>query len=863
MLTAIDPFAQQAKGATETVKKMTTVLREGDWFEKVAKGKELEELDFQFWTTLLIGDQENGIKGLSTILVEEGIQWQKVSEDDKVSDFIADVLKSADTKDAEEFISLFEKVTGNPMKDLSEQVADGGMDAFANTFAKKMSDSGVLFNAASQIARLSGADSTDDVLKNMKLGDILPESLMGPNLRGEQLEPGWFTSVFGGGFDRFQNNTIRMLVSSPSTTALNVKGWAAATTLNTLSDTMIAGMYGAKAAAQAGLGLFTRDMTNAKQSADVVKNLAAVHLNKVRSILDPNTTMDAFKAVALARPNSMGVLTETLAGGIDDLSKIRKDQGFDPGMTVGGRGQEAFVEAVQKGALVTFQDSATKAVEFMSQLDRALRLKSGVKLRDVLKSPDVRKFMLTEDYAKAEAKALYETQRAIFSKGYGGPKGLPAILKVVEDARNIPVVGIMIPFGRFFNNTLAAMADVSGVTLASKMMSSNYIPDRTFGEVATRTAVGWGIIYSMIDDETDRRDRGMGWSERADPRTGDIIDDRYNFPWSMIKAASRLATYYKDASDLPPEEELRDIGAVARMYRQVRNAFMEDKEIPDGLVSTMGKDVLGQLSRQLVDSSDDFLILVENTLSGDVRPEEWGAMLMKGPAQMASSWTRWLEPFDMAVGMARGVDFNTMDRKQGNQTLNKVMRYTSNLSSLLTGNDDFEKRHTMASGTVTSDPTKFVGQRSGGILTPIEKVANLVGVPTWKLDTIAADPKADNRFNQLGNSYLNKAAKELWDSEAFQKSDKVTRKLLYNKMINETTQFVKDFMSDRLEETGDPRLILSWKISNSTYSKSAIDRGVETVGNGVTDIGDLSYGQLSLLESLLSTEKEMRLEAVE
>ena len=50
--------------------------------------------------------------------------------------------------------------------------------------------------------------------------------------------------------------------------------------------------------------------------------------------------------------------------------------------------------------------------------------------------------------------------------------------------------------------------------------------------------------------------------QSIDPLTGKIINQQYDFPFSMFKAAARIASYYMDGEAPPPE-----------LYERVRNVL--------------------------------------------------------------------------------------------------------------------------------------------------------------------------------------------------------------------------------------------------------------------------------------------------
>lgn len=69
----------------------------------------------------------------------------------------------------------------------------------------------------------------------------------------------------------------------------------------------------------------------------------------------------------------------------------------------------------------------------------------------------------SDQFLDFSAQATELTLEDILSKSYrnqGG--GLGMVAKVIEDMGNIPILGTLFPFGKFFNNTVAFTYDVAG-----------------------------------------------------------------------------------------------------------------------------------------------------------------------------------------------------------------------------------------------------------------------------------------------------------------------------------------------------------------------------------------------------------------
>ena len=109
--------------------------------------------------------------------------------------------------------------------------------------------------------------------------------------------------------------------------------------------------------------------------------------------------------------------------------------------------------------------------------------------------------------------------------------------------RKYPVVGAMIPFGQFFNNTLGHMFDHTGISLVHKYAAGT---TRDPLELLTKSAIGLSLIGVTAAREYDNMEEGLAWfEERRDD--GSIRNRMYDFPFSFYKATGRMgAHFYKE-----------------------------------------------------------------------------------------------------------------------------------------------------------------------------------------------------------------------------------------------------------------------------------------------------------------------------
>ena len=92
------------------------------------------------------------------------------------------------------------------------------------------------------------------------------------------------------GADYMQRNLIRMLVTHPGTTALNLIGWQTASTMQSMADIVRGTLYG-------GASVVNAAVLNKEGAAKFAKKaglMFSLQKDKMRNLLDPNMTYEAF-----------------------------------------------------------------------------------------------------------------------------------------------------------------------------------------------------------------------------------------------------------------------------------------------------------------------------------------------------------------------------------------------------------------------------------------------------------------------------------------------------------------------------------------------------------------------------------------
>ena len=790
----------------------------GDWLKDIANGVELRDQDTDFFIKMLLGDEQKGLKGLSQILVEDGYGWIPRNADDKVSNWIGDIIKEADPQDAKKFLNDFTKATGISMDDGKALT----VDALADTFKRKMSDSGKVLNAASQLARILGKkaeDITGDDYAAYVMSGAVPRSTNWMSTQSAKI--GAVASrIVNDDFPDFQNNIIRLMVSNLSTTALNVAGYATSTTLNSASDLARAALLGGGA----GLMMVYKP-AEAKKLGISALSIIQNQMTKAKNTLDVNTTYDTFLQYAQVRPEVMRSLTN-----IDMVSS----KGLDLKKPLITLQVEKGVDFIQKLNLVQATDGLSKSIEFTTQLDKVLRRSTedggfGMSWNQFMSQPNHPALMQSQRFASAEFIAVEETLKATFSKSYKGGKGVVGELAtIIEDARNIPGIGLLVPFGRFFNNTVAMAYDMTAIgPLIQKQFGGQNT--KFTSEIFCKGLVSWATIYALSLREKDYMDMGLAWNEEIDPETGAVTDQRYAFPYGALKAIARGVAHITSNTETPAE-----------LYTQVKDQFV------------------GQLTRQLGDAGTGFANIGKSIFSdeGEGLVKALNDIMGTVASQAVSGITRPLEPINTVVGLARDEQFYTPDRKQGTVWFNNASRYFDQMIAVVTGENLAPPKFNAAQGKTAVQPTRLVSTVRENRLTSTERVMNMISKPTYLINMASMSEEADNRYNQIFNNMVEDGARKLYEKKQFRDGTLELKQTMVTNLLEGAKESTLRYMARVAANNGDDALVKMIEISGKGRLK--VERVLKSL-NINKELSELSYEELDTVATALDFREEFLL----
>ena len=209
----------------------------------------------------------------------------------------------------------------------------------------------------------------------------------------------------------------------------------------------------------------------------------------------------------------------------------------------------------------------------MTELDKYLRLQKGTTLKQAM--------LMDENIIDEVALqgALDGTLKSVFAKDYTSkdqPELLRTTAKFVESIANTPVLGTILPFGRFFNNVVATTyqwSPFAAPEVVYKFMNRTLKregPDVTEGELFARMSVGTTALVMSMNYDTERREKGLGVYD-VEVGGGTVIDAKNTFPFSVFLAAGRIMNMKRNGEDVP-RELLQEIGTQVGVGQLARDA---------------------------------------------------------------------------------------------------------------------------------------------------------------------------------------------------------------------------------------------------------------------------------------------------
>jgi len=764
------------------------VIRQGykSWAKKVEAGKEIrgnQMMPEGLLGEILLGpDKETGLVGL---LRKKGIT---VNKDTFISDFLTDVIRVMPDK---EFVAMskdFEKATGIHLGDaaaakvkLSDVIASysSGLGRELSVFAqaKNKLNAGVVM----------GNDIINQALERKEIRDALEDGL--PGYLSKEKQPKKLMYL--------QNVWRRTLVSSVPTTAANIFGWSQYYLGQSVADSLNGGMFYA-------YGMLRGNTEAGREARRIGKVYAQIQGDKFRNLLDPFTTHDAYMKFLDENKKVRSLLHETVGGTGVEISADKFD--MNPNNKV-YRTIEGFVDASTRLTGVRAQDTFTKSQMFMTELDKQLRIKNKVTLADAMRTNNLD--AIDEDVMGL---ALDSTMKSVFSKDYTTVEQMPVIrstAKFVESISNLPVIGSILPFGRFFNNTVATVYQVgpAGLIAPTAAIMRGKADIKTM-EAFSRAAVGTtGLVLAARMDQ-ERQDRGLE-STQLDVGGGTTIDTRNAFPMSEFLAMGRLFNQLSRQGTLGPLGKAADPSPVKEgvlpYYATSTPEALEDSLVQLGV---------GQFAKDIQFGNDMYRIL--NMMFDETNGEAGAAELQRRAGSFLAGFTRPFQTIDRAVGFVRDTDIHKDKRQKavvsdagelelvkrgGGEVFSlEATRYLDNILDIFrdtNAENEFSQLRAATREGDLYDPnplSSIFGVRVVRGKTAAEKAYTMAGLRGFKANKRSQVAMYDRLFNETLSPLLERKARKLLADKDFIKGTNTYRRQEVNKIIKQTRSAVNEAM---------------------------------------------------------------------
>ena len=753
--TAVTEMADKSKRVPLEIKEEQArdaakiIMEKADaWSTKVARGKDAYDdipTSVSFIKEVMLGEDNKG--GLAKFFKDQGLALPKGST---VSDVMTTIVSRLPHEQLEAINTKIKPmgITLGDTTELGQSIGD--------LLAVEISKGGQVLNVMSQVrkqldaATIYGHEVIDGSVKAID------------NLDAEAAK---ISKAKVGEYG--QNIWRRLLVSSPATTAVNVLGFGQFYVGQSLADVFSGTANTLWGVAQGG------NMTKGgREALRVGRIYRQVQSQKMRNLLDPYTTHDAYMAFLKNNDDVSRIMFENFTGGVQ---RSAKRHGIDPDSKWFQR-TESVVDGANRLTGVKVQDTFTKSQMFITEMDKWLRINKDRTLADVLQKGDV-------DIIDNQVigNALDTTLKSVFSKDYTTDDQLLAnAAKQVEKFSNIPVIGTILPFGRFFNNTIATAYQWSvggGVQMAGAMYNKAIkgapVPQTTT-EAFARSLVGMTSLRLAMEFDDKRLEQGLAYNE-IDAGGGTLIDARNMFPVSLWLAVGRAGNLARK-DEMVPQELIEDIAAQL---------------------------AVGQFAKD-VQFGNDLYNVFDTLFNGE--PGARGATMdavYKQGGNILAGFTRPIDAVNRMVGFINDTDAARDTRQQTGVGAGIIgaTKYVDNIIEIFTDKLDSvtgeELRVATREGTLkdVNPILRIMGITTKPARTSTEKAYSMAEMHPWKANERSQLPAYDKVFNTLIAPMMEDTFAELVESDKFKQASVANRRSMLNAWKSTLTTNVREYMA--------------------------------------------------------------------
>tara|TARA_R110000803_G_C11986931_1_gene321455 strand:+ start:1596 stop:5192 length:3597 start_codon:yes stop_codon:yes gene_type:complete len=748
-----------------------------------SRGEESVDIDIvdTFYKRFWFGDVDADKKGYYAALKESGFVVHKsmLEKNDRsgrrvgITGVYGQAIEYLTDDTVEKMMKNFESSTGQNLG------IDYTADALSDHFIKRTSTAGKLLWTPSQISRLDKLGLNATELAAEMAGKAVKKA-------DEPKRQQFALSVYK-----------RLLTSHLATTGSNIKGFGSLVSLNTGAD-----MFTAVAnISQGAVYKYIRgDVDKAQQMYNRGYGSALGAMRRFTDVLSPELSMEYATTILEMNPKIMEKLFRDV-GGDGGVRDTTKHFNLDPNNKL-----YAGVDAVTKGAqtltMVRLQDDLTKTWAFGTNVNQAIMRAYGVSPEKFFSDPTRAALDMATDKFQTEVleKASFRTLRETASVNWST---LPAnnafreAARMIEQITNKSFVGYVVPFGSFFNTTVATMGDLTGVNAARfflKKGGTDFVTQEG-SEAFGRMAVGWSAIAIGVPSARERIAEGLSWNQDRND-DGSINDRTYDWPYSTIKVMEQIF-----AHGLGDSNDIRDF---------------KYSEVPGDLFQTLFDQVGGQSVRD-VDAFGRSL-------------KEWGTEMIESETVPEALFNFFAPPLGRVLqGASRPLDMPnqvyglmtdsnmTPDLKQGASTYNSALKYVNNLFDTV---DGLPRKATATRGyNKPVDTSKqIMGYRMSPEPTPIETMLNSAGKSPWNAISFNGPAVIKNQMNALVEPYLNSSAvKYLRKNPTYFRMDLADKEKVISKIVGDAKkQVIRVFESGAIPKSLEMVRVISSKNKKET-----------------------------------------------
>ena len=714
------------------------------------------EVTDAFFRYLFAGNPETGVKGYGQVLQENGMVndlpalIRKYGNETAVQ---AQTLSWLSDNTVRKMVNKFETDTGLKLRFVDEE---GNVVQGSKATAKSLQSHYAMMVSTgarnTQIVQtvhnsmLGGADIGDAIRGGIKVGD-------------EVANPRRFRYTL--------SLYKRLMTSHLSTTGANVKGFAAVTSLNTITDFAMAAME----LSQSGMYKMLRNPEKAQEYYNKSYGSFYGGLRRGFDVISPDIPMEYADKILALNPQAKSDLFRDIAGdgGIRDaLSDFDLDKITYKGKLFEGAEDVEklawkIIDSGTKGAqtvtLVRLQDELTKRFAFGVNVNQQIMKKYGM-TSDEFFSKKNSNWAATEMASDAFqndviGKALNRTTRETASTNWSKFEGQTLnwyryLAKKIEETTNQTPVGYVFPFGSFLNTTLATFGDYSGINAVRywqrKGLGLELDPNtgQDLTEATAKALVGYSTVIAFMYGENgayDRIDAGLPPQGKQLP-DGSIRDQTFDWPISTFNTTAAIF-----ARGLNGSMDIRDF---------------DRSQVPPELVRELELQLYGQAFRDLDDAEKGIKEWAESIYNALVEekdiPEAALNVLKPAMAQFVNGATRPLDPINQIYGVLSDANMKP-DLRQGPETLNQMLKYVDALTGT---SENLPVRATPLRGNkyVPNISKQMLGAREMPFPELIEQMHNLAGVPHWAAIKWNGPAEVKNVMDTLAAPYFQAAAYE-------------------------------------------------------------------------------------------------------